>query len=72
MVATHGAIVFFFTYWLGGFYWFGGLNNLSLSPHVPLLCFFRSRENVSDILGADDWPREIIPFSYGFDPLVFC
>ena len=63
---------FVFTWCLRRLYWFVGEDALYFPPHVPLLCFFRFKEKFSDIIGVDEWPREIIPLSGGFEPCGFC
>ena len=62
---------FVFTWCLVGFYWFGGAKSLSFYYHAPLLCFFIFRYNFNDILGADEWPCEIISLFGGFDSRGF-
>ena len=41
---------FFFTFCLGGFYWFGGSETLSLYPNVPLFGFLLFREKLVALL----------------------
>ena len=50
---------------------FGGAHALSLSFHVPFLCFFIFKVEIGDNLGVDEWPSEIISSSDIFDPRDF-
>ena len=46
----------------------GGPYPLLLVVHVPFLCFFGIREMLAHILDIYEWPRQVIPLTYGFDP----